>query len=195
MTVKLTMTRVLLSCAALVLSACVSIPLSSLPDLARIDFMTTDVEELRVALRMPEAIRPRPQGVVMDAVLTVQGAQSKTPFRLRPDDSGEPRPGLEAAARPGMGVHVYRLAASDVARFNALRRDLLKAQEDGKRASLGLGIETHEFCSAGPLTEGPLPASTYLLTSETGRFVLLISDYDLRRNETTRAQLAALDAC
>ncbi|MGE3335634.1 MAG: hypothetical protein AB7I36_18475 [Rhodospirillaceae bacterium] len=195
MAVKLTIARVLLFCVALVLSACASIPLSSLPDLARIDFMTTDMEVLRVALRMPEAIRPRPQGVVMDAVLTVQGVQTKTPFRLTPDDSGEPRPGLETAARPGMAVHVYRLAASDTARFNALRRDVLKAQADGRRASLGLGIETREFCSTGPVTEGALPASTFLLTSETGRFVLLVSDYDLRRNEATRPQLATLDAC
>lgn len=186
---------VALACLALLLGACASIPLSSLPALSRIDFMTTDIGAFRVALRMPETIRPRPQGVAMDAVVTVEGTEAKTSFLLVPVEDGVTRPGLENAARPGAKIYVYRLSEPDIARFNSLRGEIAAHAQQGRHGSLGLGVTMKEFCSTGAVPQGALATSTYLFAAEIERFVLTVSDYDLRQNKISNIQLAALETC
>ncbi len=60
--------RVLASAAALTLAGCSSVPLTSIPRLARIDAKTTDLSMLRVAVQLPKVLRPRSGGVKLDVV-------------------------------------------------------------------------------------------------------------------------------
>lgn len=182
--------------ATILLAACGSIPLMSYVALSRIDFATTDLDVMRVAVRLPEAIRPRPDGVEMQAVTKIgDGPEQKTTFLLVPMPDSPALTGLVEVESPGFGTYVYRLSASDVQRFQALRGELSRHQQAGERSSLGLGIETKEFCRLLVVPEGPLPVTTFLFTSETGRYVVITDRLDLRRDEKTANELLNLGPC
>ena len=61
--------------------------------------------------------------------------------------------------------------------------------------SLGFGIATKEFCRVAALPPGPLPATSYLMTSETGRYVVLTEDADLRSRPKVKGELEGLEPC
>nr|WP_294527086.1 hypothetical protein [uncultured Rhodopila sp.] len=126
--------------AALAPGGCGSIPPASLPALSRIGIATTDPAVLRVAVRLPDAVKPRPGGVTMDAVTRGNGAADRT-------------------------------------------------------VSLGFGIATKAFCRVAALPPGPLPATSYLMTSETGRYVILTEADDLRSRPKLRGELEGLEPC
>ena len=170
---------------AVALAGCSSVPLSSLVQLTRINAETTDLAALRVAVRLPSALKPRPGGVNMDVLLKVTG---------EPDDAGDLL-GLSGAARPGFSIHAYRLAPGDIERLILMRAALLKQRRDGKRGSLGVGIAAKEFCLVGALPSGSLLSTTYLLTSETRSYVLLTDDLDLGKEPAVAAELARLKPC
>ncbi len=182
--------------AVFALAGCMSVPLSSLVELSRIDFATTDLDVMRVAVRLPGAIRPRAGGVKMEAVRKIgDGEEETTTFLLVPATEPVDRAGPPNDGREGFATYVYRLAPADMKRFEALRADLMANKTAGKRVSLGLGIATTEFCRIRRVPDGPLPTTTYLLTSETARYIVLTNDYDLRKDEAVAKELPKLGAC
>jgi len=178
------------------LAGCSSVPLSSLVQLTRINAETTDLAALRVAVRLPSALKPRPGGLNMDVMLKVTGEpdQKTTFFLAETHDAGD-LSGLSGAARPGFSIYAYRLAPSDIERLTQMRAALLKQRQDGKRGSLGVGIAAKEFCLVGALQSGSLLSTTYLLTSETRSYVVLTDDLDLGKEPATAAELTRLKAC
>jgi hypothetical protein len=83
--------RALLLSVTLGLFGCASVPLGSVVPLLRLDLATTRIEALRVAVRLPEAVRPRPGGVVLDVVLNRQGtARAETGLPPRRDRGRRP---------------------------------------------------------------------------------------------------------
>ena len=56
-----------------VLTGCSSVPLPSLVQLSRINAESTDLAALRVAVRLPDALKQRPAGVNVDALAKVSG--------------------------------------------------------------------------------------------------------------------------
>lgn len=95
---------------------------------------------------------------------------------------------------PGLATYAYRLSDEDLGRFDALRRSALQLHAEGRNVSLGFGIATKEFCRVAALPPGPLPATSYLMTSETGRYVILTEDADLR-SLVKAGELAGLEPC
>jgi hypothetical protein len=181
---------------AVVLAGCSSVPLPSLIQLSRINAQTTDLTALRVAVRLPEAIKPRPGGVNMDVVAKVSGApEQKTTFRLTETRDAADLSGLVAAARPGFSTYVYRLAPGDIERLSLLRAELSKMRRESGGGSLGIGIATKEFCLVGPLPSGALLSTTYLWTSETRSYVVVTNDLDLRKEPTVAAEISNLEPC
>jgi len=181
---------------ATLLAGCGSVPLPSLVALSRIDAQTTDLATLRVAVRLPDAIRPRPGGVNMEVVAMLSGEpDQKTRFMLTETRDKADLSRLADAARPGFSIYAYRLAPGDIARFDLLRAALSRKRQDGRSGSLGIGIATKEFCRVGPLPPGPLLSTTYLSTAETRNYVVLTNHLDLRSEPTIAAELAALGPC
>jgi hypothetical protein len=178
----------------LALGACGAVPLSSLLPLSRIDFRTTDLAVLRVAVSLPPPLRPRPGGVMLDVETRISGQPDrKDVFRLVEDQ------GAAAAmppAAPGRVMQVFRLSSSDLSTLDRLRTDAYAAQAQGKAASIAMGIAAKEFCHTAPLPAvGPLPVSVFLLTSELGRFVPVVADSDLRSGPEMAGALATLGPC
>lgn len=187
-----TLKYVLLMSAAVCMTACSTVPLSSIPALSRIDFRMTDFAVLRAGLRLPEALRPQPEGVELDVILRMDGtADDKTVFKLV-DVSAVPLPD---GGQVGKKDYVYRLSDQDAVRFDAIRARTTIARQQGKRCSVVLSISPRQFCLLLQLPEGPVLATTYLLTSETKRFVALTRDVDLRLEPQTASALQNLKNC
>lgn len=185
--------HLLLLLALAPLAACATVPLGSIVPLARIDVMTTDLSTLRAALRLPAGLRPQPSGVQMDVTLTAADQSTKVvAFVLV--ESREP---AELASLPAGGdpAYVYRLAPDDIARFDALRKDMAVQQAAHRQGSLSIGIATREFCTTAPLPAGPVRTSSYLLTSENAGFVTLLEGFDLRGDPKLAGAFDTLAPC
>src|SRR5262249_3788057 len=155
------------------LAGCGSVPLPSLIQLSRVNAQTTDLAMLRVAVRLPEAIKPRPGGVNMVVVVNA-GGQPDQKITLLLSETRDDLSGL--ATRPGFSTYAYRLAPRDIERLAVIRAELLRNRQEGAGGSLGIGIATKEFCLVGPLPPGPLLSTTYLWTSETRKYLVLPND-------------------
>lgn len=183
-------------CAVAMLAGCSTVPLGSLLPLSRIDIRTTNLGVLRVALQMPDVLKPRPNGVKLDVVTKVRGEPDRwASFHLVETAMGSDRPGMAKAARKGFTTHLYRLSPADIARLEALRSAMAGKLKQGKSASLGFGIATKEFCRLGALPSGPLLTTTHIWTSETGRYVVASEDMDLRKQRDIASQLPQIAPC
>ena len=180
----------------ILLAGCSSVPLPSLIQLSRVNAQTTDLATLRVAVRLPESIKPRPGGVNMEILAKVSGEPDlKATFLLTETRDPADLSGLADAARPGFSTYAYRLAPSDIERFTLMRAGLLKKRQEGRKVFLGIGIAPREFCLVGPPPSGPLLSTTYLWTSETRNYVVLTNDLDLQKEPTIAAELSKLRPC
>ncbi|SEN18624.1 hypothetical protein [Bradyrhizobium sp. OK095] len=187
--------RVLASAAALMLAGCSSVPLTSIPPLARIDAKTTDLSMLRVAVQLPDALRPRSGGVKLDVVTKVAGeAETKTSFAMMEMSEARDRTGLPVPPQ-GSSTYAYRLSPTDAARFEALRASMIEQGKHGKRGSMGLGIGAREFCRANAAPQASLPVTIYLMTSETKSFVPVVKDFDLLGDPTMAGGLDSIQTC
>ena len=187
--------RVLVSAAALALAGCSSVPLTSIPRLARIDAGTTDLSMLRVAVQLPDVLRPRSGGVKLDVVTKLAGeAEAKTSFAMVETSEARDRAGLPAPPQ-GSATYAYRLSPGDAARFEALRAAMVEQGKQGKRGSMGLGVAAKEFCRANAAPQASLPVAIYLMTSETKSFVPVVRDFDMLSDPTLAGGLDSIQPC
>ncbi|MCS3729747.1 hypothetical protein [Bradyrhizobium betae] len=187
--------RVLVSAAAFMLAGCGSVPLTSIPRLARIDARTTDLSMLRVAVQLPDALRPRSGGVKLDVVTKVAGeAEARSSFAMLEMSEARERGGLPAAPQ-GSSTYAYRLSPGDAARFEALRASMVEQGKNGKRGSMGLGVAAKEFCRASIAPQASLPVAIYLMTSETKNFVPVVRDFDLLGDPAMAGGLESIQPC
>jgi hypothetical protein len=187
--------RGLASAAALMLAGCSSVPLTSIPPLARIDAKTTDLSMLRVAVQLPDALRPRSGGVKLDVVTKLAGEpEAKTSFAMMEMNEARERTGLPAPPQ-GASTYAYRLSPTDAARFETLRASMIEQGKQGKRGSMGLGVGAREFCRANAAPQASLPVTIYLMTSETKSFVPVVKDFDLLGDPAMAGGLDSIQPC
>jgi hypothetical protein len=188
--------RVFVLCAAAVaLSGCSSVPISSIYKLSRIDFMSTDLSQFRFALNMPINIRPLPGGVHMDLAYT-QGdkPEEKRVVKLEESLAAPDFVGLPVS-QAGTKTYVYRLPPNEVVTLNRIRNDAIAAKARKEKGSLSLGVAATEFCANAKISREPLLVTTYVLSSENNEYVVLTRDVDLRKDATISASLDKLTLC
>ena len=182
---------------AVVSGGCGHMPVSSMLTLARVDFAATDPAELRAAIKLPRLIRPQPQGVSLRiAVKLASGEEEARDFTLR--EIADAQDARARAPEPDADTHVfaYRLEAAEVARLAAFR-DALKGKQaasGGRGGTLTISIRP-QACRSGELPRGPIPFATYLRTAETGGYVALTRDVDLRTIDPKQDLAAAMPPC
>lgn len=182
--------------AILVLSGCASVPVSSILPLMRIDLATTRVTALRVALQLPEGLRPRPGGVTLDLVLKRQGQPDRDEHLLLVETEGAADlAGLVSKQQQGFRLTAYRLSAEDVSRFEAIQAELATARQQGIAGALGFGIAAREFCLTGAGTPRQMLASTYLMTAESGEWLTVTERFDLNGDRQIAQGLTTLEPC
>src|SRR5690348_201980 len=154
----MTRRRLIALSAAAGLAACSHVPLTSILPLTRINFGTTDIARARVAVKLPDSLRPRASGVHMTVVtgLSDESPQSQT-FDLVETRDREDQAALAAFASAGSLVYAYRLAPDDVARLERIRAEMIARaaalKQEGKNAGSNLSIKigAEEFCHTSDL--------------------------------------------
>ncbi|WP_456837823.1 hypothetical protein [Bradyrhizobium sp. USDA 4486] len=149
---------------------------------------------LRVAVQLPDALRPRSGGVKLDVVTKLSGeAEAKMSFAMM-ELSARERSGLPAPPQ-NSSIYAYRLSPEDAARFEALRASMVEQGKNGKRGSMGLGVAAREFCRASAGPSDSLLVTIYLMTSETKSFVPVVRDFDLLSDPAMAGGLEAIQPC
>lgn len=174
------MKRLLPIAAALLLGACTAIPVKTLYELATTDLMTVDPTVLRAAVRMPEWLAPRPDGVKLELGMTREGetpVSEKIVLEVIPVAlEGK---ALAAEGKPGFDLYAYRINPQDIPRLQAFR-DTFKAKkaEGGKKTagSLSVGVDA---CRKTALPAGEIPVTTYLKLETGADYLPLLVDYDM----------------
>lgn len=181
----------------LLLAACGHMPVTSMVKLARVDFAATDPGGLRAAVKLPSAIRPlRDQVRLRLTVRLANGKEDTQDFRLNevsdPGDISLPRNEIEA----GTHMFAYRLEPSEATRLAAFRDALKKqqTQSGGRGGALTISVAP-DVCRSGELASGPVLFTTYLRTAETGGYVALARDVDMRGVTRGRDPVAAMPVC
>ncbi|MEO0498031.1 MAG: hypothetical protein AAF141_11815 [Pseudomonadota bacterium] len=166
----------------MVLTGCMGTPVTSIPSLARIDFETTDVAQLAVAVRVPKDVRSAPEGAVLTMVISdpdnPQASQTGR-FLLQETSASSSDGYLISQRRDESRVLSYRLRQEDIARFRALRALRFTANGERRQGSL---TAAPRLCRTADWQASELPVSVYLKTSETGRFVPVLKNRDLRKD-------------
>jgi hypothetical protein len=78
-------------------------------------------------------------------------------------------------------VRVFAISVGDLPRAEAFRTELLVRQQASGRSGGNVSISIlPDGCRVGAWPDGPVRITTYLQTAETGGFVVLAQDFDLR---------------
>jgi len=176
----------------LAMAGCSHMPVTSMVKLARVDFETSDPVQLRAAIKLPRALRPRPNGVALRIAVQVGRApEDARDFTLR--EIPEP---AELTREAGVGSHIfaYRIDDSDLARLAAFRAELIAKKSSGQNGSISISVRP-QACKAGELPDGPITFTTYLRTAETKDYVALTRDVDLRSIVPNAAVVAEIPRC
>jgi hypothetical protein len=177
------------------LAACGHMPVTSMVKLARVDFQTTDPEKLRVAVRLPNALRARAEGTVLRLAVRVgKGAEESRDFALREITDRAELETLAGEGDAGFHLSAFAIAANDVAHVRMFRAALLQKKRDGVGGSLSISVRP-ETCRTEALPNGPVLFSTYLRTGETNGYVPLACDVDLRSVSAERDIAAMIPQC
>lgn len=165
-------------------TGCSHMPLASMAALARVDFETTDPNQLRAAVKLPANVKPR-IGVLRVAVKIAGGPEKIEEFRLERVPNPTEERSLRDESEAGMEITAYRLEATEAARVASFREALQTWKKDA--ASKGRGGSLTLSVSPKSCRDGALPAkvllTTYLRTGETGAYVPLSRNLDLRALE------------
>jgi hypothetical protein len=177
---------------AAAIGGCTTMPITSMVQLARVDLSSTDPALLRAAIRLPHALRLRQQGNALRVAVKLRsGEEEAREFALQPaTDSGDGA--LQAERDPRTHVTAYRIDPAELPKVIAFR-DRLKSRQQaagGNGGMLTISVRP-QACRAGALPDGPILFTTYLRTQETGSYVPLARDLDLR-SLSPAANLAAL---
>ena len=167
---------------AAAISGCTTMPVTSMVKLARVDLSSTDPALLRAAIKLPHALRLRPQGNALRVAVKLRsGEEEAQEFALQPVTDPGDAAALQAERDPRTHLTAYRIDPGELTKVIAFR-DRLKSRQQATGGSGGmLTISVRpQACRAGALPDGPILFTTYLRTQETGSYVPLARDLDLR---------------
>src|SRR5262245_4596800 len=191
------MIRLVLVAIALLLAGCGHMPVTSMIRLAHADLATTDPAQLRAAVKLPRALRLKPAGVALRIGVKLAGGEEETQdFVLLEVADANDVLALHAELEPNTHVFAYRLDPADVARLVSFRDALKKKQEASGRRGGAITIAVQpDACRVEKLPDRPLYVTTYLKTAETGGYVPVARDLDLRTAIPGRDVTAEIPLC
>jgi hypothetical protein len=179
------------------LTGCGHMPVTSMVKLARVDFDTTDPAGLRVAVKLPTAIRPlRDQVRLRLSVKLASGVENTQDFQLK--EMSDAADVLLSRGEIEAGTHIfaYRLDAVEANRLAAFRDDLKQKQaaSGGRSGAITISI-VPETCRSGEFQGSSALFTTYLRTPETGNYVPLARDVDVQSLMRGRDLLSEMPIC
>lgn len=173
------------------LTACSSVPVTSMLKLARTDLSATDPAALRIAVRLPHGLRPR--RVTLRITMAVGSDKREQAFVLVDLDDPAELLSLAGEVTNGTMIYAFRIAPADVPKLLAVRDEMAAYKAKGERGSLTIGVGA-EACRVGALPAKTL-ITTYLKTERTGDFFPLTRDIDLRKDVPKEAVPERIPLC
>lgn len=190
------MKRLLPLAAALLLGACTAIPVKTLYKLATTDLMTVDPTVLRAAVRMPEWLAPRPDGVKLELGMKRAGeAPVSEKIVLEAIPVALEGKALATEGKPGFDLYAYRIQPQDIPRLQHFRDTFKAKQAEGGakvEGSLNVGVDA---CRKTALPDGDIPVTTYLKLEAGADYLPLLVDYDLSKPIAGQDVTALLPPC
>ncbi|PZA09747.1 hypothetical protein DNX69_20555 [Rhodopseudomonas palustris] len=174
-----------------VLTACSSVPVTSMVKLARTDLSATDPAALRIAVRLPQGLRPR--RVTLRITIAVGSDKREHAFVLTELDDPAELLSLAGEVTNGTMIYAFRIAPADVPKLLAVRDEMAAHKAKGERGSLIIGVGA-EACRIGTLPARTL-ITTYLKTEQPGDFFPLTRDVDLRKDVPKEAVPERIPLC
>jgi hypothetical protein len=104
------------------------------------------------------------------------------------------RVGVSVLLRLRPGAQTFALAAAEVAQLRAFRAALMQKQKGGAGGSLAISVRP-DACRSAPLPSGPVLFTSWLKTAETGGYVALTRDADLRTIDGGQDIAARIPSC
>ena len=173
------MNRVFKALGALALAggllACASTPLRTLAALRSFDPLTAAPAGIRVAVRLPQGMRPQIGSMALTGTLN---AHAGSPAEVRrfavvaAPDSQLP----SWMRRAGAPLYALRIAPDDIAGFEAFQSAARQAKQNGRSGSLGFDAAVCRLAERLPDT---LPVSAFIKPDESSEFLPLLEDVDL----------------
>lgn len=167
----------------LMLAGCLTTtPVSSLPQLMQLDFVTMDFQHVRAGLRLPGALSLHQGDALMTVRTRTDGVKGETvdTFALVEDTDASARTALARQAREGFTLSVWRMGSQDVSRLSAIQQRTARSRVSGPRVRGSIEIDVSSTCSRGPLPAGPLLVSSYLKPAANTPYITLTENADLR---------------
>ncbi|MFS8044532.1 hypothetical protein [Rhizobium sp. BR 314] len=197
MPISLVIPRVFMLLALLALGGCLSTPLSSLPKLARLNFLTMDFAEVRAGLRQPSALALRPGDFVMTVKTKTDGSSDETVDRFVLLETTEPAElqSLATEVKSGFALSAWRVAPTDVPRLAAIQERTRASLQHGPRVRGSIEITVTGGCTRETIPAGPLAVSTYLKPARGEGFITLSANADLRGMIAAKRQQVSLPRC
>lgn len=174
-----------------VLTACSSVPVTSMLKLVRTDISAIDPAALRIAVRLPQGLRPR--RVTLRITIAVGSDKREQAFVLTELDDPAELLSLAGEVTNGTTIYAFRIAPADVQRLLTIRDEMAAHKAKGERGSLTIGVGA-EACRIGTLPAKTL-ITTYLKTERAGDFFPLTRDIDLRKDVPKEAVPERIPLC
>lgn len=157
-------------------------PITSIPKLMRLDFLTMNFEHVRVGLQLPTYLSLRNGDAVMIIRSRTDGVTGDTAetFALIGENMDDVARGrFNVKKRDGWATSVWRIKPEDVSRLTALQEKVRLSRIEGPRIRGSTAIEILRACMAGTLPAGPIYFSTYIKPAENEDYIPLTMDADL----------------
>lgn len=176
---------------ALLLAACGHVPLSSFNELRKLDVMTVDATQLRVAVVTPPELRvPRNSAVIVAGIReSADQPGIEETFVLKELSAVDNSNNLPQRAQ------IFRISAADLPRLDAFRAIVQQRKEESPNGTKGYLTVTSGACVKAPLPSGPLPVDTFLQTHRNDPFFVLTRAVDLRRLKHSGDLISSIPAC
>lgn len=178
---------------ALLVAACATVPVSTMWKMRNFDLATTDIRKLRAAVRTPNFVHIGADKTKLKMTLTdEQGTlHASQQFALVRVTSAREKQELRRFAKPGFHIQAFRISPKDYERIEMFRlqHSLLKTRF-GKQLHGSMRVWA-SGCELSGHSGESLTVSTYLKSVETGGYVRLTGDIDLRKY----SKIKRIDLC
>lgn len=182
--------------AAVPIAGCGHVPVATIWKLSTLDATAIDPAAVRVGMRYPKVLSPRPGGakLTLTTVAAEGGAPRKTSYVLIEEKDGAAMLALRIHERRGDVLSLFKLSDEDVERARRQQAEHRKAAAQGRRGASNLEAAV-DACRTGALPDAPLLASTYLMLDAAQGFLPVVVDVDLKRELGAENVEAHLPPC
>ncbi|MEP3276238.1 MAG: hypothetical protein ABJN26_07825 [Stappiaceae bacterium] len=169
-------------CVVLIMVGCGHVPVSSLLKLNKVDVLTVDPGDIRVAVSMPDGIDVRKGGGVLKVGVheSRAGEAKAETFILAKEKSPTGLAGIPGATDIQERIMIFKISIIDLPRIRVLQNEIAERKArypDDVQGFLSVDVSACRLTSELPEL---IPTTTWLKTRNDRPFFLLTKSIDLR---------------